>query len=283
MSMQVIRSVSAFKNFRSALASSTKIGFVPTMGALHEGHLSLIKQAKDKSDLVICSIFVNPIQFTNASDLKKYPRNLEKDIDLLQNANCDILFAPESEDIYQEKHVLTFKFGELENTMEGTSRPGHFNGVATVVSKLFNIVKPNFAFFGQKDLQQVAVIKDLVKALSFDLEIVRCKTLRNEEGLALSSRNARLSKTEKKEALVFFQTIQLAAEIIKNGGAVNAAIGQASYFFKEKTGFEPEYLKVVFADTLVDYKNEKTQEELAVCIAAPFGPVRLIDNLVFNV
>jgi pantoate--beta-alanine ligase len=281
MALKVYYSLSEFKEFRKSIDGKISVGFVPTMGALHQGHISLIEQAKKQCDLVICSIFVNPTQFNNPSDLQKYPRTLDADISLLKNAGTDILFAPEKEEMYAEKHFLTFDFGELERTMEGEFRPGHFNGVATIVSKLFHIVKPNFAFFGQKDLQQVAIIKDLTKALDFDLEIVRCPTIRNEKGLALSSRNSRLTAEELEQASILYQAQNAVIEALRSGKTVEESIINGTNFFQKTMNYAPEYLKVVWADTLKDYKNETANAELAVCIATPFGQVRLIDNIVF--
>lgn len=281
--MKIYNTIESFKAARKAfdIEPNTKVGFVPTMGALHEGHLSLIKAAKAENDLVICSVFVNPTQFDNPLDLEKYPRTLESDAKLLEEAGVDILFAPNKEEVYDETYFLNFNFGKLEQVLEGACREGHFNGVATIVSKLFHYVKPNKAYFGQKDLQQVAVIKDLVKALSFDLEVVRCPIVRDENGLALSSRNMRLSTDEKIQALTLNETIELVKSEICNGTNTLESIEKGVHYFESKLNYKPEYLEVVFADTLQTYQDDKTDQELAVCIAAPLGPVRLIDNVVF--
>ena len=281
--MYLSHSLSDFKTYRSKidLLPNFSIGFIPTMGALHEGHTSLIRQAKEENDLVIVSVFVNPTQFDKEEDLEKYPRNLEKDADLLQDLGVDVLFSPNKDEMYEKDFFLRFNFGDLESGLEGAFRDSHFNGVATIVSKLFNIVRPHKAYFGQKDLQQVAIIKDLVNALNFNLEIVRCPIVRDSHGLALSSRNERLSEDEKKQALILSKTIDLVRNSILNGEKVKEAIKNAKNLFKQTIGENPEYLEVVLADSLVPYNNESTEQELAVCIASPLGPVRLIDNCVF--
>jgi pantoate--beta-alanine ligase len=282
MPLQLIDNIADFRRWRAALDPKFSVGFVPTMGALHLGHISLIEAAKNQSDIVVCSIFVNPTQFTNPDDLLKYPRSLAKDQDLLVGAGAHVLFLPTASDMYGQEYMLKFDFGVLENTMEGEFRPGHFNGVALVVSKLFHLVKPHKAFFGQKDLQQVAVIKDLVNALSFEVEVLRCPTVRSEKGLALSSRNQRLSQKELEEASIIYQTQLRVISELKNGQLVEDAIENGIRFFRQTRNYNLEYLQVVYADTLLVYTNEETKKELAVCIAAPFGSVRLIDNVIFT-
>lgn len=192
--MHIFNTISETQQYLKAQQRAGKtIGFVPTMGALHAGHISLIERAKTENDLAVCSIFVNPTQFNNSDDLKKYPRTLERDCEMLRPVGCDVVFAPSAEEMYPSLPQLKMDFGTLETIMEGKFRPGHFNGVGIVVSKLFNIVKPDKAYFGLKDLQQVAVIRRMVQELSFDLEIIPCPTLRETDGLAMSSRNTRLS------------------------------------------------------------------------------------------
>lgn len=281
--MKIYTSIADFKNERAIIDRERNIGFVPTMGALHQGHLSLIAAAKIENDLVICSVFVNPTQFDNNSDLDKYPRTLEADAELLEIAGVDILLAPNKEEVYGEEYFLNFNFGKLETVMEGAFRDGHFNGVATIVSKLFNYVNPSKAYFGQKDLQQVAVIKDLVKALSFDLEVVRCPIVRDENGLALSSRNMRLSTEERIQALTLNQSIELVQDQILQKIRSEVAVKKGVEYFEGQLGYKPEYLEVAFADTLQPFDDNDYTKELAVCIAAPLGPVRLIDNVVFEV
>lgn len=281
--MKIIRSVGEFLSVRKTYDAQPpiKIGLVPTMGALHQGHLSLVKKARQENDLVIVSLFVNPTQFDKKEDLEKYPRNLKEDADLLEKNNVDILFAPDSNEVYGSTTFLQFSFGALENVMEGEFRDGHFNGVATIVSKLFNYVRPTRAYFGQKDLQQVAVIKDLTSALSFNLEVVRCEIVRDRDGLALSSRNARLSLLEKRQAITLSETIFMVRDCILTGKPTKEAISTGLKHYKETLNLAPEYLEVVYANTLKRYDDAITQEELAVCIAGYVGPVRLIDNVVF--
>ena len=282
--MEIINSVSLFLNKRREIDGkpNVKIGLVPTMGALHEGHMSLVRQAKEENDLVICSLFVNPTQFDKAEDLEKYPRDLIKDAALLEQNGVDILFAPNADEVYGEPTFLKFNFGELEKVMEGQFRDGHFNGVATIVSKLFNYVRPSKAYFGQKDLQQVAVIKDLVKSLSFNLDVVRCPIVRDQYGLALSSRNERLSAEEKNIALILSETIFAVKDRICSGASVSDALKEGNELYQSKLGEKPEYLELVYADSLQSFDEVKTEKELAVCIAGYVGPVRLIDNVVFE-
>ena len=190
------------------------IGFVPTMGALHEGHLSLVKDSKKNSDITVVSIFVNPTQFNDPEDLKRYPRTLEKDLDLLKSVNCDLVFAPSVEEIYPEPDTRKFDFGYLESIMEGAKRPGHFNGVGQVVSRLFDIVQPHKAFFGMKDFQQVAIIKNMVKQLNYSVEIISCPIVREENGLAKSSRNTLLEENYKKNAPHIYATLKKACTFV---------------------------------------------------------------------
>ena len=184
-----------------------KVGFVPTMGALHEGHISLINRAKIENDIVVCSVFVNPIQFNNPADLEKYPRTPEKDITKLEQAGCDAVFMPTAEEMYPNKVEDHYDFGDIEHVMEGACRPGHFNGVAIVVRKLFEIVNPNKAYFGEKDFQQLAIIKKMVRDLNMNLEIVPCPIVREIDGLAMSSRNVRLNEAERAIAPKIFATL----------------------------------------------------------------------------
>lgn len=179
------------------------VGFVPTMGALHNGHLSLVKACKNSCDIAVTSVFVNPTQFNDPEDLKRYPRTPEKDAELLKTAGCDLVFMPSVEEIYPEKDTRKFDFGYLETVMEGAKRPGHFNGVGQVVSRLFDIVQPHKAFFGMKDFQQVAIIKNMVNQLKYNIEIIPCPIVREESGLALSSRNALLKEEHKKMLLIY--------------------------------------------------------------------------------
>lgn len=259
----------------------SRIGFVPTMGALHQGHIELIKRAKAENDVVICSIFVNPTQFDNAEDLKKYPRTLEADCDLLRSVNCNAVFAPSAEEMYEEMPNLSFDFGNLEHVMEGKYRKGHFNGVGIVVAKLFNIVCPDRAYFGKKDLQQVAVVKRLVKDLSFDLEIIPCETIREEDGLAMSSRNRRLSKQGREIAFNVNLSLNIAKETLLMGGTVAQAKDAVQNHFKVIPQFTVEYFEVVDFETFEPIKVLDSGRQTAICTANYLEGVRLIDNVVF--
>lgn len=253
------------------------IGFVPTMGALHQGHISLINYSKQQTNITVCSIFVNPTQFNNASDLTHYPRTPEADIMLLEEAGCDILYMPEVKDVYPENDGRKFNFGYLDTILEGAKRPGHFNGVGQVVSILLQGVKPHKAFFGSKDYQQVMVVKNLVKQLNLDVEIIACPILREPDGLAMSSRNTRLTTEERKIAALIPLMMKEALEIVKLKG-----IAAAKRFIEECVSKQPlmklEYYEVCDAETLEllnDYKLEKPAVSL---IALFVGNIRLIDN-----
>jgi pantoate--beta-alanine ligase len=257
------------------------IGFVPTMGALHHGHLALVEQARRECDVVVCSIFVNPTQFNNPDDLAKYPRTLEQDSALLESVGTDVLFSPAVSEMYAQAATLRLDFGELERVMEGASRPGHFNGVGLVVSKLFHIVQPDRAYFGQKDLQQVAVISRLVHDLSFPLEIVRCETVRDPDGLAMSSRNMRLSPAERTNAPALYQSLLLAKIALLEGQGPEEAKHTVATYLTNYPALKLDYIEVVNSDTLQPVNERQAPGQTALCLAAQLGPVRLIDNVVF--
>jgi pantoate--beta-alanine ligase len=258
-----------------------KIGFVPTMGALHQGHLELVKRAKSESEIVICSIFVNPTQFDSDEDLKKYPRTLEADGNLLRSVGCDVVFAPSAEEMYDEMPRLSFDFGNLETVMEGKYRKGHFNGVGTVVAKLFNIVLPDRAYFGKKDLQQVAVVKRLAKDLSFGLEIIPCETIREEDGLAMSSRNRRLSTHGRQMASNVHLSLKIAQGMLLMGNTVAEVQDAVQNHFKDLPQFSVEYFEIVDFETFEPIKVLDSSKQTAICTANYLEDVRLIDNVVF--
>lgn len=280
--MEIIKQAGILKSKIQAIrCGGSSIGFVPTMGALHEGHLQLLRASAKENDVTICSIFVNPTQFNNPDDYAFYPRTLEQDIALLQTVGCDYLFAPSAEEVYPQQTLLKFSFGKLETVMEGTHRPGHFNGVATVVSKLFHLVQPHKAYFGQKDLQQVAVLRQLVQGLGFDLELVCFPTVREESGLALSSRNKRLSERQQQQATHLYKSLRLAEEQI--GRMPVAAIKQEVASYLSGVGeVKLEYFEVADPATLQPVKEIGKSREVALCIAAHVGDVRLIDNILVN-
>ncbi len=258
------------------------IGLVPTMGALHNGHLTLIEQARHVPDQqVVASIFVNPAQFNNPDDLARYPRTLEADCQMLETAGCDVVFAPSADEMYPEPPTLKLAFGALETIMEGAFRPGHFNGVGIVVAKLFNIIGPDRAYFGQKDLQQVAVIRRLIRDLSFPVELVRCPTVREPDGLAMSSRNRNLTADERSAAPALYEALTLAQALLTEGNSVDRAKQAITGFFAQRAGFQLEYVEVANADTLQPVAERQADGQTAVCLAAQLGNVRLIDNVVF--
>lgn len=263
-------------------ARGLKIGFVPTMGALHEGHLSLVDQARGRCDIVIVSIFVNPTQFNDKNDLANYPRTFESDRQLLSTHRCDYLFSPSVEEIYPEPDTRKFDFGLLERVMEGAFRPGHFNGVAQVVSKLFGIVLPDYAFFGRKDFQQLAIIKEMVHQLNLPVEIVPCEIVREDDGLAMSSRNKLLLPEHRLCAPLIYQTLAEAKELSKK-----QSVAGLKEFVIQKINSIPllkvEYFEIVDDKTLQPIDNWSDSGIKIGCIAVVAGKIRLIDNIIFNV
>lgn len=259
--------------------STRAIGFVPTMGALHEGHLRLVDQAKSGNDVVVVSIFVNPAQFNNKSDLANYPRNLERDMEMLKERGCDIVFAPTEEEIYPSDYrEPDLDLEVLETVMEGKFRPGHFKGVVMVVKRLFEIVKPERAYFGMKDFQQVAVVRRLNAAYDLVPEIIACPTVREESGLAMSSRNQLLSNDERKEAAIIYRTLIEIREKAKAGVGPQALSSWAVENIEKNSTLKPEYVEIVDELTLEPLSSLAGRRAVA-CIAAWAGKVRLIDNL----
>jgi pantoate--beta-alanine ligase len=278
--MQIFHTISTLQNFlKSQRLHGHSVGFVPTMGALHKGHLSLIETSKSQNSITVCSIFVNPTQFNNAHDLAVYPRTLETDCEMLASVGCDAVFAPSAEEMYPNLPNLKFDFGDLERVMEGQFRPGHFNGVGIVVSKLFNIVQPDAAYFGQKDLQQCAVINRLVKDLSFSLQLNICPTLRETDGLAMSSRNRNLTSEQRSNAPAIYKALQGASDILKSGESSEKAKTYVSKQFSAVEGIELEYFEISNFDTLQPI-NAFLEGKTALCIAAFMGKTRLIDNVI---
>jgi pantoate--beta-alanine ligase len=278
--MQIFNSISSLQEFLKAVRQSGHtIGFAPTMGALHTGHLSLIEASKKQNDFTVCSIFVNPTQFNNAHDLSVYPRTLEADCQMLDSVGCDVVFAPSAEEMYPQLPNIKFDFGDLERVMEGQFRPGHFNGVGIVVSKLLNIVQPDNAYFGQKDLQQCAVVNRLVKDLSFSLTLNICPTQRETDGLAMSSRNRNLSPEQRADAPHIYKALQKAANLLKENKSSGAVKTFISEYFEAITSFELEYFEISDFETLQPI-NELQTEKTALCIAAFMGKTRLIDNVI---
>jgi pantoate--beta-alanine ligase len=262
--------------------SKKTVGFVPTMGALHHGHLSLIEACKKQSDITVCSIFVNPAQFNNAEDFEKYPITIEKDIVLLIQNDCDILFLPDEKEIYpdaasKEKH---FDLGHLEKILEGKFRPGHFQGVCLIMDKLLDIVSPDLLFIGQKDFQQCLVIKKLIEIKKMNVRVIICPILREENGLAMSSRNTRLSSAEKEIAAELFRHLQLIKEDLSESNF--AVLKQKAIAHLEKSGFRVDYLELANKNDLSFTDGKTKNETLILLIAAYLNNVRLIDNLTIN-
>ena len=258
------------------------IGLVPTMGALHDGHLSLVREARRMCDIVVVSVFVNPTQFALGEDFERYPRDLTQDAALLTDYNVDYIFAPSMEEIYPKDFSTYVTVGGLSEQFEGASRPGHFRGVATVVAILLNIVRPDFAFFGQKDAQQTLIVKRLVRDLAFDTEIVVLPTVREESGLALSSRNAYLNEEEHRAATVLYRALSRAKEAYKAGERSGSRLADT---VRNTIAAEPraqlDYVSVTDADTFEQLERLDDRTVL-IALAAQVGKTRLIDNIVLN-
>ena len=255
-----------------------KIGLVPTMGALHEGPASLVRRAVSENDVVVVSDFVNPTQFNDKNDLLKYPRTLDADCELLEKEGASFVFAPSVEEIYPEPDTRQFSYAPLDTVMEGKYRPGHFNGVCQIVSKLFMIVEPDKAYFGEKDFQQLAIIREMVKQMNFPLEIVGCPIVREADGLALSSRNARLSEEQRRQALGISQALFCSKEY-----AATHSVAETQEFVEkaiaDAEGLELEYFELVDGLTLQKIASWEDTDYAVGCITVFCGEVRLIDNI----
>jgi pantoate--beta-alanine ligase len=277
--VKVIHTAEALQQFRQKLnENSQTLGFVPTMGALHNGHLTLIKKSTEENDYTLISIFVNPKQFNNSEDLKQYPRTLDADLSLLEGLSNCVVFAPDEAELYPKNDgFVPMELGSIGRVLEGAFRPGHFEGVVHVVHNLFRLVEANQAYFGQKDFQQLAIIRLLTKHFGFQTRIIACPTVREANGLAMSSRNMRLSEKERQDALIIIETLHL-VEASKNKHSIQETLVTARSLF-EQGSLSLEYLAIVDPETL----NELTewQEKQICCIAAHCGSVRLIDNLLF--
>lgn len=260
------------------------IGVVPTMGYLHEGHLSLIRLAKEKSDIVITTIFVNPLQFAPHEDYDKYPRDFERDKKLVELVGCDIIFHPTVEEMYPENFLTYVEVEKLTKVLEGEFRPTHFRGVTTVVAKLFNITKPHVAVFGQKDAQQALIIKQMVRDLNFDIEIIVAPIVREPDGLAMSSRNVYLSESERKDATVLYESLKLAEKLIKEGERNAGAItSKMKELIKSKPSAKIDYIAIVEPETLEKVDELTDGKEYLIAIAVRIGNTRLIDNLLIKI
>ena len=281
--MEIIRTKKNLSEITNKAKSAGKtVGLVPTMGALHAGHLSLIERARKECDFVAVSVFVNPTQFNNANDLVTYPRTEEADCKLLESAGVDVAFIPSVEEIYPEPDTRVFDLGEVANVMEGPMRPGHFNGVAQIVSKLFEMVNPDKAYFGEKDFQQIAVIRKMVEICGFNLEIVSCPIKREADGLALSSRNVRLTPEGRKTAPIIYKTLKDSVEYSQSH-KLEETKNYVVNTLNATNGLDVEYYEIVDSISMQPVKDWKdTQNGVQGCITVYCGDVRLIDNIKYR-
>ena len=280
--MKVIHTIKDLQTELSVLkVQGKKVGLVPTMGALHAGHASLVKRSVNENDVTVVSVFVNPTQFNDKNDLVKYPRTLEADCKLLEDCGATLVFAPSVEEMYPEPDTRQFGYAPLDTVMEGAFRPGHFNGVCQIVSKLFDAVKPHRAYFGEKDFQQLAIIREMVRQMKFDLEIVGCPIVREEDGLALSSRNARLSSDERENALNISRTLFKSRNF-----AVSHTVNETQKMVEDAIDVAPglrlEYFEIVDGNTLQKITNWEDTSYAVGCITVFCGEVRLIDNIKYK-
>ena len=280
--MKTVHTINALQEELNALRQQGKrVGLVPTMGALHAGHASLVKRSVAENDVTVVSDFVNPTQFNDLNDLAKYPRTLDADCRLLEACGVSFVFAPSVEEIYPEPDTRQFSFAPLDTVMEGIYRPGHFNGVCQIVSKLFDIVKPDRAYFGEKDFQQLAIIREMVKQMHFPLQIVGCPIVREADGLALSSRNARLSEEQRAQALKISQTLFASRDY-----AATHSVNETKQFVEEAIhqapGLELEYFELVDGNTLQSIASWDDTAYAVGCITVYCGEVRLIDNIKYK-
>ncbi len=282
--MKLIKTIKELhKEILPLRAANKTVGFVPTMGALHEGHLSLVKQCLADNDVCVVSIFVNPTQFNDKEDLKKYPRNVEKDCRLLNTISENlIVFNPSESEVYPEPDTRIFNFGQLDKVMEGKFRPGHFNGVAQVVSRLFDIVKPDRAYFGEKDFQQLAIIRHMVRQLKLDVQIVPMPIIREQSGLALSSRNARLTDVQRASAVNISKILFKSRNEMYKHLTIAETIKKVTDQINAVQNLEVEYFEIVDGTTLQPLNDWSESEYVVGCIAVFCGEVRLIDNIVYN-
>jgi pantoate--beta-alanine ligase len=275
--MKIVKTIAELRNLRPKLAEP--LGFVPTMGYLHEGHLALVQRAKKENQTVAVSIFVNPTQFGPKEDFKQYPRDPERDLALLKKGGADVIFMPSAEEMYPPNFDSWVEVGKITEKLEGTARPGHFRGVATVVAKLFNIVRPDRAYFGQKDAQQLLVIKKMTADLDMGVEVIAVPTVREPDGLAMSSRNTYLSAEERKQAVVLYQSLKLAQKLYADGEKDAKAIkAQMTALISQQPLAKIEYISIADADTLDEL--DVVKPPALVSMAVRFGKTRLIDNVV---
>lgn len=277
--MRTVTTIKEMQALSDEMRKDKRIGFVPTMGYLHEGHLALVRKARELGDIVVASIFINPTQFGPKEDLAKYPRDFDRDASLLEQEKTDIIFYPDSKEMYPKGYSTYVQVRDLQNFLCGKSRVGHFVGVATVVTKLFNIVRPHFAVFGQKDYQQLKIIERMVQDLNMDLEIIGYPTIRENDGLAMSSRNTYLSPEERSRALLIPTSLTEAERLFRNGTRDASLLKrEVERILKSKEGVDIEYVSITDPETLEDV--EQIKDKALVAIACHVGKTRLIDNTV---
>lgn len=275
--MIVVETINKLKQ-ELAEYKSKNVGFVPTMGALHNGHISLVKRSVEENDVTVVSVFVNPTQFNDKADLERYPRTEEADKKLLEAAGCDIVFMPQVEEMYPEEDTRVFNFGSIETVMEGKYRPGHFNGVAQIVSKLFYAVEPTRSYFGEKDFQQVAIIRDMVRQLNLPVEIIACPIIREESGLARSSRNELLSAEERKKAALISEVLSKSVNFAKEMSVEEVKNWVCEQFTHDEV-FKMDYYDIVDGNSLQSVSSWEDSDYIVGCIAIYCGKIRLIDNI----
>lgn len=280
--MRVVKTISELKSLISGYKQENKtVGLVPTMGALHAGHKSLVDRARKENDIVVVSVFVNPTQFNNKQDLATYPRTEERDCALLEAAGCDVVFMPAVEEVYPEPDNRQFDLGAVAEVMEGAHRPGHFNGVAQIVSKLFGFVEPDRAYFGEKDFQQIAVIRKMVQLEGFKLQIVACPIKREDDGLALSSRNVRLTAEQRQLAPNIYRVLKESCNFAKSH-----TVAETEKFVVDSLNalpqMEVEYYSIVDALTMQPVSDWADADSITGCITVHCGEVRLIDNIAYK-
>jgi len=279
--LEVINTISALKMLLQPLKlAQKKIALVPTMGALHKGHVSLVKIAQEDADVVICSIFVNPTQFTDPKDLEKYPRPLQHDIEMLQAAGCDFVFMPSVKEMYPGEETWHIDLGNAEFLLEGEFRRGHYQGVTQIVKKLFDAVEPNMAFFGQKDFQQVLMIRHMVEQLHLPIQIISCPIIREDDGLAMSSRNIHLSLADRQNALVLNKALNYVKDHF-GLDSIEELLTKATEIIRSTDGVELDYFTIVNGETLLP-EFDKDSHNLVALVAAKVGETRLIDNMILN-
>lgn len=282
--MQQISTIAEIRvHIKEARRLGKTIGIVPTMGFLHQGHLSLVKAAREKCDLVVMSIFVNPLQFGPNEDFERYPRDIEHDRQMAQSAGVDLLFTPEVSEMYPKPILTNISVSNVTEQLCGKSRPGHFDGVATVVTKLFQIVQPDYAFFGQKDAQQVAVVTQMTYDLSMPVQIVPCPIVREEDGLAMSSRNVYLTAEQRKEALVLSQSLKQAKSWIEEGVALSEIRERIIHMIDAMPLASIDYVELLRYPDLNPVEQRTSGESIIIALAVRFGHTRLIDNLITNI